>query len=257
MRPRYFPAEAPGAGGFDGAIVTGAEPRAERLDREPYWDELRRCLDWASRNTASTILSCLAAHAGVLHFDGVERQPLGAKLSGVFRIDAAAPHDFTRGLQPGFFTPHSRRNGLPEAALERAGYVMVSRSTAVGADAFVKSIGAGFLFLQGHPEYDADSLAREYRRDMNRFRTGQSSAPPSVPENYFSAEDEAALRLFTARILAAGPVRRPLPLALGLPPSSAIWRPAATALYKNWLGHLADRAQTKDAAQKPVRRYGG
>ena len=61
---------------FDGVIVTGTEPRQPDLRQEPYWSALADVLDWAERNTVSTVLSCLAAHAGVLHSDGIRRHPL-------------------------------------------------------------------------------------------------------------------------------------------------------------------------------------
>src|SRR5271166_3172312 len=67
----------------DGLIVTGSEPRAPLLTDGPYWDSLARLVDWAEDHTVSTIWSCLAAHAAVLHLDGVHCQPLGGKLSGV------------------------------------------------------------------------------------------------------------------------------------------------------------------------------
>src|SRR5260370_24091306 len=61
---------------LDGLIVTGTEPRAPELNDEPYWDSFVNLLQWAQLNTASTICSCLAAHAAVLHMDGVHRQAL-------------------------------------------------------------------------------------------------------------------------------------------------------------------------------------
>src|SRR5438067_8140294 len=33
---------------------------------------LTRVLEWAEDHTHSTVLSCLAAHAGILHLDGIE-----------------------------------------------------------------------------------------------------------------------------------------------------------------------------------------
>lgn len=63
---------------FDGLIVTGAEPNAATLPEEPFWRDLADIIDWAEANTRSTIWSCLAAHAAVLHFDSIERQRLGA-----------------------------------------------------------------------------------------------------------------------------------------------------------------------------------
>jgi len=50
----------------DGLIVTGTEPRMKNLKDEPYWATLSQVVDWARDYTASTIWSCLAAHAAVL-----------------------------------------------------------------------------------------------------------------------------------------------------------------------------------------------
>ena len=58
---------------LDGLIVTGREPIAADLRDEPYWDSFTRVLEWARKNTYSTVWSCLAAHAAVLHMDGIGR----------------------------------------------------------------------------------------------------------------------------------------------------------------------------------------
>ena len=65
-------------------IVTGAEPIAATLPEEPFWQDLTDMIDWAKTNTRSTIWSCLAAHAAVLHLDGIERQRLDTKCSGIY-----------------------------------------------------------------------------------------------------------------------------------------------------------------------------
>src|SRR5215510_819232 len=64
---------------LDGLIITGAEPQAADLRDEPYWQSLTRVLEWAEGHTYSTILSCLAAHAAVLHLDGIARSPIPDK----------------------------------------------------------------------------------------------------------------------------------------------------------------------------------
>ena len=88
INARYEPASAAMDGELDALIITGAEPQAERLSDEPYWEELVELIEWAKVHTASTIFSCLAAHAGVLHLDGVERRPLPEKCTGVFDFTA-------------------------------------------------------------------------------------------------------------------------------------------------------------------------
>src|SRR6516162_1368555 len=98
----YAPVEELWTSRIDGLIVTGAEPRAPKLQDEPYWSTLTRVVDWAEENTISTIWSCLAAHAAVLHLDRLERQPLGSKLFGVFGL---GEHAEARGmLGPGKIT---------------------------------------------------------------------------------------------------------------------------------------------------------
>src|SRR6478672_11742987 len=57
---------------LDGMIVTGTEPRTEDLREEPYWGTLTRLMEWADEHTASSIWSCLAAHAALQHMDGIE-----------------------------------------------------------------------------------------------------------------------------------------------------------------------------------------
>src|SRR5271156_2338070 len=177
---------------LDGLIVTGTEPRAQRLQDEPYWPALTELVDWARWNTASTLWSCLAAHAAVLHADGVERRPLEDKLCGVFACEAVADHPLLAGVGSRLRVPHSRINDLPESSLAACGYRVLTRSATAGVDAFVggKTDSSLFLFFQGHPEYDADCLLREYRRDVGRFLRGERDHYPLVPQGYFS--DDAA-----------------------------------------------------------------
>src|SRR5258707_10689894 len=72
------------AANIDALIVTGTQPGTADLRDEPYWGELAHLIDWAEIGTISTLFSCLAAHAAVLHLDGIARRPLAIKLSGVY-----------------------------------------------------------------------------------------------------------------------------------------------------------------------------
>ena len=98
----------------DGLIVTGTEPRAEDLKAEPYWASLTRVLEWAEEHTHSTILSCLAAHAGILHLDGISRRPLGSKRIGVFECARVEEHPLTANAAARWRRPHSRWNDISE-----------------------------------------------------------------------------------------------------------------------------------------------
>src|SRR3984885_1527494 len=107
---------------LDGLIVTGTEPRARNLADEAYWETLTRVVDWAPDNTASAIWSCLAAHAAVLHDDGIERRALKQKRFGVFDCRLAADHPMTQHFPEPHWVPHSGSNDLPGRALAACGY---------------------------------------------------------------------------------------------------------------------------------------
>ncbi len=99
MEGFYADAATLPAAGLDALIVTGAEPRAGDMRREPYWDALTHLVDWAEIGTISTWFSCLAAHAAVLHLDNIERQPLAKKLSGVFAVEQLGDDTLLAGLR--------------------------------------------------------------------------------------------------------------------------------------------------------------
>jgi homoserine O-succinyltransferase len=228
---------------LDGLIVTGAEPRAKALKDEPHWPALRGVADWAKHNTASTVWSCLAAHAAVLHLDGIERRPLKQKRFGVFDCQLLADHPMTQHFPQNLAVPHSRYNDLSESALVSCGYRILTRSDIAGVDTFAKQDGSFFLFFQGHPEYEADSLLREYRRDVLRFLSGASSDYPDAPVGYFDDATAAAVAVFRARALAE---RRPELIAEF--PKTALdlrgagpWQPAAAGIYERWTAYLRAR----------------
>jgi homoserine O-succinyltransferase/O-acetyltransferase len=235
---------------LDGLIVTGTEPRAKNLKDEPYWETLSAVVDWARDYTASTIWSCLAAHAAVLHADGIERQALKEKQFGVFDCRLAADHPMTQHFPEPLWVPHSRYNTLPEDALLSNGYKILTRSATAGVDAFAKQDGSFFLYFQGHPEYDADTLFREYRRDVARFLGGERETYPGLPQNYFDDVATALGEAFAERAIAN---RRNTSMAdfpknaleTGLQSS---WRPAALGVYEKWVEFLSARKAERRTA---------
>jgi len=241
---------------LDGLIVTGAEPRADSLRDEPYWGTMTKVADWAKGNTASTIWSCLAAHAAVLHADGVERRALKQKLCGVFECGLGDRHPMTWDFPLPQWIPHSRYNGLPERALTACGYRVLTRSATAGVDSFAKQDGSFFLFFQGHPEYDADTLLREYRRDIACFLAGERADYPALPFGYFDHGTASVANGFRARALAA----RRESLIADFPKNileagvKCPWRPAAVGLYQRWAAYLSARKAERPRATFPRRR---
>jgi len=235
----------------DGVIVTGTEPLAADLGDEPFWGSLTRVLDWAEQHTHSTVLSCLAAHAGILHFDGIERRPLGDKRFGIFECERVADHPLTAAAPSRLRMPHSRWNEIPEDALLKCGYRVLTRSEDAGVDAFVKQRGSLFVFLQGHPEYEAVTLLLEFRRDIGRYLRGQRATYPPTPHGYFDDETAAALAALRERALVdrREELLSEFPLEMAAAKVANTWRSTAETLYRNWLAYIrAQKEHTEQAA---------
>jgi homoserine O-succinyltransferase len=233
---------------LDALIVTGTEPREPDLRREAYWNELAQVFHWLAAEGPSTLFSCLAAHAAVLHYDGIERRRLAEKRFGVFEHVVARRDALTAGLSSPFPIAHSRWNELAESDLAAGGYRILSWSAEAGVELFLKRGRRDLLFCQGHPEYDATTLAREYRRDVRRFLCGEAESYPRLPKNYFSSAEIVALEQFRGRaefapaeaLMTAFPAlaRRPDPR----------WNSPGVAIFRAWLNSLVENRR----ANRPV-----
>ena len=232
---------------LDGLIVTGAEPRAASLTDEPYWRSFARVVDWAREHTQSTIFSCLAAHAAVLQLDGIGRQRSDHKRFGVFECARLSDHPLMSGAPSHFKLPHSRWNGLSEEELTAHGYSVLTRSPDVGVDTFIKQEKALFVFFQGHPEYDSDTLLREYRRDVGRYLKGESDSYPREPQSYFDEETRFALASLRdqARSRGGEDLLPEVAAALETRAIDNTWNSTAACIYKNWLHYIRDRKEQR------------
>jgi homoserine O-succinyltransferase len=225
----------------DGVIITGTEPRQPNLQDEPYWRVLADVFEWAERNTASAILSCLAAHASVLHRDGIGRHRLPDKQFGVFASEKATDHALLNRIGDSVRFPHSRWNEVREDELNAAGYVVLTKSPDAGVDSFVKKKRKSlFVHFQGHPEYGAQTLFKEYRRDIKRFLNFERETYPSMPKGYFDASAACLLGAFQASAMAD---RREEVMAF-FPDEAVVgglqdgWHSTATGVYRNWLQYV-------------------
>ena len=234
----------------DALIVTGTEPVQATLPYEPYWNSLTRLLEWASESVPTTLLSCLAAHASVLLFDGIERRPLPAKVSGVYAGIVHTPDDpLVSGLPELIRVPHSRVNQIPAPALLQAGYRILVDCLGDPGGWSVASRMCGeslFVLFQGHPEYSTLSLLREYRRDIRRHLFGRGLQPfPRLPDGYLSAEAEERLSAFARSAADPRVDSRDLWTAFPYEEIAAgatnSWASAAAGLYGNWLAEASLR----------------
>jgi homoserine O-succinyltransferase/O-acetyltransferase len=240
----YFPFEDLWQNRFDGVIITGTEPHHPNLRDEPYWDLLTQVFDWAERSTSSTILSCLAAHASVLHADGINRYRLPDKRFGVFDSAKKSVHPLTSQIADQMCFPHSRWNEVRADELVTCGYTILTESAEAGVDLFVKKKKENlFVHFQGHPEYGAQTLLKEYRRDIKRFLREERDTYPTVPAGYFNLAVAQILNDFREHALAD----RREQLIESFPEAPIVgslqntWRSSAACVYRNWLQYVIAR----------------
>lgn len=192
---------------FDGMIITGAPVENLDFTQVEYWDELCEIMEWTRSHVHSTLHICWGAQAGLYFHYGVEKRSLPEKLFGVFDHRVLKPNSpLFRGFDDVFQAPHSRYTEVWESDIRSTpGLELLAVSGDAGVFA-VKSEDSRQFFITGHPEYDPDTLAREY------FRDREKGLQIHVPYNYFPGDD---------------PCRPPI----------VRWRSAGQLLYTNWLNY--------------------
>jgi homoserine O-succinyltransferase len=228
---------------LDGLIVTGREPKMANLRDEPYWESFTEVLEWARNNTYSTVWSCLAAHAAILHMDGIDRRKSETKNFGVFECAQVSEHHLMQGLSPRLHVPHSRWNGVVQKDLIDRGYGVLTRTADDGVDAFFKREESLFVFFQGHLEYESDTLMREYRRDVGRFVKGETSNHPLLPHGYFDRSTEKALMILRDKAIARRGTDLLTSVAAAMETTKIenTWQRSAVRIYRNWLEYICAR----------------
>lgn len=192
---------------FDGMVITGAPVEQMPFEEVDYWPELCQIMEWSKTNVHSTFHICWGAQAGLYFHYGVEKRSLPEKLFGVFDHRVLKPNSpLFRGFDDVFQAPHSRYTEVWESDIRSTpGLELLAVSGDAGVFA-VKSEDSRQFFITGHPEYDPDTLAREY------FRDREKGLQIHVPYNYFPGDD---------------PCRPPI----------VRWRSAGQLLYTNWLNY--------------------
>ncbi|MGC1870098.1 MAG: homoserine O-succinyltransferase [Acidobacteriaceae bacterium] len=243
----YTSADNLGEAKLDGLIVTGREPLAANLADEPYWDRFTKLVDWAKENTYSTIWSCLAAHAATQYMDDIQRVKSRHKRCGILDCARVSDHPLIAGTPSRFKLPHSRWNGLPEDELTARGYDVLTRAGDAGVDTFVRQNKSLFVFFQGHPEYERNTLLLEYRRDVARYVRGEMNTYPLMPRGYFDrdAEIELIALQHKARLVRDPEILAEVSRVLETVEIEDTWRPTAAVIYKNWLRYICAQKEQR------------
>jgi homoserine O-succinyltransferase len=175
--------------GLDALIITGANVANPALEQEAFWEPLAEVVSWAENNVTSILCSCLATHALLQHFHGIKRSPLPQKRWGVYshRI-RGEHHPLLREVNTRFDAPHSRYNDISREQLEAAGLQVLAATDDGGVHLAASPDEFRVIYFQGHPEYDINSLLKEFKREVLRYCRGEVDVLPPFPENYFNAD---------------------------------------------------------------------
>ena len=193
---------------FDGLIITGAPVETMPFEEVEYWDELCGIMEWSKKNVYSTLHICWGAQAGLYFHYGIKKYPLEKKLFGVFAHEVLEPaHELVRGFDEIFYAPHSRYTEIRQEDINLMPDLEILASSPIAGVHIVASKKMRQFYITGHGEYDRDTLAGEYHRDIEK------GLDIGVPENYFPGDDPT------------------------LTPKN-IWRGHGHLLFSNWLNYF-------------------
>lgn len=193
---------------FDGLIVTGAPVELLEFEEVDYWPELCAVMDWAKSHVYSTLYICWGAQAALYHYYGIGKHPLEQKMFGIFPHRVLVPnHPLLRGFDEEFLSPHSRHTEIRTAEVEACDKLQILAASGKAGPAVIAGLDRRQFYLTGHFEYDAETLAGEYFRDVEK------GLPIRLPENYFTGDDPAK-------------------------PVVHRWRSHANLLFSNWLNYF-------------------
>jgi homoserine O-succinyltransferase len=169
---------------FDGMIITGAPVEFLPFEEVDYWRELSEIMEYAKRNVFSVMHICWGAQAGLYYHFGIDKRVTSSKIFGVFKHTVNNKRsELTRGFDEEFYAPHSRNTQiLKEDVLRVPELEILAESEDAGLH-IIAAANNRLVFVQGHNEYDRDTLRHEYERDIAK------GAPIRVPANYFEGDD--------------------------------------------------------------------
>ena len=238
----YMEVEQIKATGLDALIITGANVTGPELSEQPFWQPLIDVVEWAYNNVTSTLCSCLATHV-VLQFRYKQKRTLLSKKQwGIFSHRVTEQkHPLVAGVNTRFDVPHSRFNEVKKSQFELANLPVLVQSEEAGVHLATSEDGFRLIFFQGHPEYDAISLLKEYKREVGRYFNAETDNYPQYPENYFSLLTQAILDEYKGKVIKARKMQqKPLqfPENLIVPSLDNTWHDSAEAIMNNWIGKV-------------------
>ena len=193
---------------YDGMIITGAPVEHLEYEEVDYWEELCTIMEWSKHNVYSTWHICWGAQAGLYYHYGIPKYPTEKKVFGVFpHYSLDETHPLMRGLDDLFYVPHSRHTEIRMPDIAKVKDLQIISYSEYSGVHIISDMACRKFFITGHSEYDRDTLAKEYFRDIER------GLDIEMPYNYFPNND----------------INR-------VPQMN--WKGAANILFSNWLNYF-------------------
>jgi homoserine O-succinyltransferase len=192
---------------YDGLIITGAPVEHLEFEEVDYWKELCEIMEWSKSNVFSTMHICWGACAGLYYHFGIQKHALDKKMFGIFshKIERVNSQ-LLKGFDEGFLAPHSRHTEVLREDILACPDLEISASSDIAGVHIVANRNGRQYFVMGHSEYDRNTLADEYFRDLAK------GADIQLPYNYFPNDDPTKEPVFK-------------------------WRCHANLMYSNWLNY--------------------
>ncbi len=193
---------------FDGMIITGAPVEKLPFEKVEYWAELCEIMEWSKTHVHSTFHICWGAQAGLYYHYGIKKYTLEKKLFGVFPHTVDYKNSILfRGFDDIFMVPQSRHTTLKTEDIKAVPQLKILASSKETGVYAVSAQKGKQIFITGHSEYDANTLAEEYFRDL---KAGEKI---EIPKNYFKDDNSEN-------------------------PPTVSWRAHANLLFSNWLNYF-------------------
>jgi len=169
---------------LDAMIITGAPIEILPFEQVDYWRELEQIMDYSKTNVFSTLHLCWGAQAGLYHHFGVEKRILDKKLFGVYKHKPKdKKNELTRGFDEEFYVPHSRWTDAVREQIEAEPALKILADSEEAGVHIVATKNKRQIFVQGHSEYDWNTLKLEYDRDISK------GVDINIPSNYYKDDD--------------------------------------------------------------------
>ena len=193
---------------YDGMIITGAPVEHLEFEDVDYWEELCAIMKWSKTHVYSTFHICWGAQAGLYYHYGIKKYRLEKKLFGVFAHRSLdLTHPLMRGLDDIYYVPHSRHTTIKMRDIAKVKDLQIISYSEEAGVHIISDMDCRNFFVTGHSEYDRDTLAKEYFRDLEK---GEKI---DMPVNYFPNNDINRVPVLS-------------------------WRGTASILFSNWLNYF-------------------